>query len=171
VSAIKTWTTAQYRDYLKTGALPGAKAKRPRISKLCFGVSPTGVRREGETLIMTFPLPPTKNSEPRNRYEVHRMRKHWAGLTQALWLEAGRPKYDRIVIKPVWYLSKINRDYDNLFGQAFKGIQDGFKGTMVLDDSSKYVDLDAAVMTNGTPRLELWITEVSSMESVRGTKK
>ena len=149
-------TQAEYDE------LTGRKSvglKRARISPLCFNSHPTGWREQDGRLIFIYPLPPTKNSEPRNVYERSKMKHHWQRLTCDLWLESGQRRFKKIAIMPVFYCKRA-RDADNCLGLAWKGLQDGFSGRMIQDDKPEFLELRKVVLNSAkgtTERLEVWI--------------
>jgi hypothetical protein len=113
-------------------------------------------------LILTLPLPPSKNSEKAMHYRKRdRERDRWKLEAVVAWSNAGRVKMSACTIIPVFYVRNI-RDDDNCSSLATKAIQDGLKGRLVPDDSPKYLALGRPEqhIDRKNPRLELRITEV-----------
>ncbi len=136
-----------------------------------FPGCPIGGKRTPEGCILKLPLPPSKNDEPKHPMQIHSLRNHWRGLAWCAWIAAGRPRFTAVEIQPVFYVVQV-RDDDNQTGQAFKGLQDGLVGNMVVDDNPKYLHLlDVRTQIDRTrPRLELHVREVRDRASINGVE-
>jgi hypothetical protein len=111
-------------------------------------------------VILTLPLPPSKNRDRAHRYSQRDSKRLYGRFAWEAWLAAGMPKFKAVTITPRFYCWSV-RDHDNCIGQAFKGVLDGLKGHLVPDDSPTYLTLGAAecFVDRGRQRLELHIRE------------
>jgi hypothetical protein len=115
-----------------------------------------------DVLILTLPLPPSKNDEKKVHWAAkQRNRTRWQTEAMVAWANAGRVKFSSCSITPVFYVWGI-RDDDNCASLAFKAILDGLKGRLVPDDSPKYLALQRPEqhIDRKNPRLELHIQEI-----------
>ncbi|MBE3038660.1 MAG: hypothetical protein IMZ62_07600 [Chloroflexi bacterium] len=143
---------------------PREKTARTDRKKLWFAFLPLDGKLTPTGCVLTLPLPPTKNNEPRHSGELQRFKNHWWMRSRDAWLCAGQPRFQAVTVTPIFHLLKLNRDTDNCIGWAWKRIQDAWKGHMLHDDAPKYLRLNAPVLlkAEGLPRLEIIVEEVQS---------
>jgi len=109
-------------------------------------------------VVLTVPLPPSRNREPSNMWALAKLKKQFLEYAWQAWALAGCPRFESVRIEARFYLWNP-RDADNSNGIAYKGVLDGLKGHLMPDDDPKHLALDPPIYTVDRKgmRLELHI--------------
>jgi hypothetical protein len=145
---------------------PTSTTAKPKVPlKVKYSQPVKGVRVDDYNIIITLPLTPSINREPSNRFAKQNLKNLFKQHAYECWQEAGRPKFGRVTITPVFYVKKL-RDEGNEISLGMKGAIDGLqRGNMIVDDSPEYMTLAKSIQNKVTkgelPRVELHITGIA----------
>lgn len=113
-------------------------------------------------LVIPGPPPLSQNQQERMHWaQRRRLRVWWAKQAWYVWLEAGRPRFERVTVQyRLFFETNRYRDDDNYVGGC-KPVLDGLKGHAFPDDDSRTVTVLPPVfgVDRDKPRTEIVIRD------------
>jgi len=117
-------------------------------------------------LVIPGPPPLSLNQQERLHWaKRRRLREWWAQQARYAWIEAGRPKFERAMVRyRLYYPTNRKRDGDNCVASC-KPILDGLKGHAFPDDDAGTVTILPPVIAvdKYNARVEIEITEAAEV--------
>lgn len=114
-------------------------------------------------LVIPGDPPPSLNQQERMHWaKRQRIRDWWARQAWMVWLEAGRPRFERAAVRyHLYYRTSRKRDADNCVA-ACKPILDGLKKHAFPDDDARTIVIlpPAIGADRKNPRVEIEIVEL-----------